>query len=70
MSDRELEQYMKLLALNLLALTAILLKLMEEEERFSWFKLKEPRKKITTPEVKRAQNEKAKKEVRAERENR
>mgnify|MGYP000126621721 CR=1 FL=1 len=62
MSDRELEQYMKLLALNLLALTAVLLKLMEGEERFSWFKLKEPRKKITTPEVKRAQNEKAKKE--------
>ena len=71
MSDQELEQYMKLLALNLLALTALLLKHLEEEEgRYSWLKMKGPRKKITVPEVEQVQNEKAKREVHGRRANR
>ena len=45
MSDQELEQYLKLLTLNLLALTAILLKHLEEEERSSWYRLKGPPEK-------------------------
>ena len=69
MNDQELEQYLKLLALNLLALTAVLLKQLEEEERSSWSRLKGPRKKITIPEVKRVQREKAKKEARPARAN-
>ena len=71
MSDEELEQYVKLLALNLLALTAVLLKLMEgEEERYSWYRLKGTRKKITIPEVEQVQKEKAKREVHGRRANR
>ena len=69
MNDQELEQYLKLLALNLLALTAVLLKQLEEEERSSWSRLKGPWKKITIPEVERVQREKAKKEARPARAN-
>ena len=60
MSEEELDQYLRLLTLNLLALTALLLKHMEEEElRYSWFKLKESRKKITRKKVEEVESEKA-----------
>lgn len=59
MNEEELEQYLKLLTLNLLALTALLLKHMEiEEARLSWFRLKEPRKKITPSKVEQVESEK------------
>jgi hypothetical protein len=62
MSSNENETYMKLLTLNLLALTALLLQHMEEEEeeeRYSRYRLKGARKKITPEEVKQEQKEKA-----------
>jgi hypothetical protein len=57
----ENETYIRLLTLNLLALTALLLQHMEEEEeRFASIRLKEPRKKITPEEVQKEKaNEKA-----------
>lgn len=51
---------MKLLTLNLLALTALLLKHMEEEEeRYTRFKVKGTPEKRTPEEVKQEQREKA-----------
>jgi hypothetical protein len=60
MSSSENETYMKLLTLNLLALTALLLKHMEEEEeRYTRFKVKGTPEKRTPGEVKQEQREKA-----------
>jgi hypothetical protein len=69
MSSGENETYMKLLTLNLLALTALLLKHMEEEEeRYSRFKVKGTPEKRTPEEVKQEQREKAAEKVNTRRE--
>ena len=60
MSSSENETYMKLLTLNLLALTALLLKHMEEEEeRYTRYRVKGAPEKKTPEEDKQEQREKA-----------